>query len=44
LQYIVKDGDRMFRIATQYYSPPDMGTILLLFKLEQILTSFRFMP
>jgi hypothetical protein len=44
LQYIVKDGDRMFRIATQYYSQPDMAASLLLFKLEQILTSFRFVP
>ena len=44
LQYIVKDGDRMFRIATQYYTQPDMETTLLLFKLDQILTSFRFTP
>jgi hypothetical protein len=44
LQYIIKDGDRMFRVATQYYSQPDMATSLLLFKLEQILTSFRFIP
>ena len=44
LQYIVKDGDRMFRIATQYYTQPDMETTLLLFKLNQILTSFRFTP
>jgi hypothetical protein len=43
-QYIVKDGDRMFRVATQYYSQPDMATSLLLFKLEQILVSFRVLP
>jgi hypothetical protein len=42
LQYVVKDGDRMFRIAAQYYSPPDMAASLLVFKIEQILASFRF--
>jgi len=44
VQYIIKDGDRVFRIATQYYSQPDMATSPLLFKLDQILTSFRFIP
>ena len=44
MQYVIKDGDRMFRIATQYYSQPDVATSLLIFKIEQILTSFRFTP
>lgn len=44
LQYIIKDGDRMFRLAAQYYSQPDMAASLLIFKLKQILTSFRFIP
>ncbi len=45
LQYLIKDGDRMFRIARQHYSQaPDMAASLLMFKLEQILTSFRFVP
>lgn len=45
LQYLIKDGDRMFRVAEQYYSrSPDMSTSLLLFKLRQILTSLRFIP
>jgi len=45
LQYIVKDGDRMFRIASQYYAQsPDMAGSVLLFKLQQILTSLRFIP
>jgi hypothetical protein len=44
-QYLIKDGDRMFRIAMQYYAQsPDMAASLLLFKLEQILTSFHFIP
>ncbi|MDQ2912792.1 MAG: hypothetical protein M3T56_05995 [Chloroflexota bacterium] len=47
LQYIVKDGDRMFRIAMQYYTPsPDMAAPAgaSTRKLEQILTSFHFTP
>jgi hypothetical protein len=45
LQYIIKEDDRMFRVAMQYYSQsPDMAGSVLLFKLDQILTSFRFMP
>lgn len=47
LQYLIKDGDRMFRIALQSYSPsPDMAIPAgaSMNKLEQILASFRFMP
>jgi hypothetical protein len=45
LQYVIKDGDRMFRVAMQYYSQsPDMAASLMVFKLDQILTSFRFVP
>ena len=46
-QYLVRDGDRMFRIAMQYYAPsPDMTVPVgaSTSKLEQILTSFRFTP
>jgi hypothetical protein len=45
-QYLVKDGDRIFRIADQMY-PADMFSVpagASKSKLEQILSSFKFMP
>jgi hypothetical protein len=47
LQYLVKDGDRVFRIAMQSYPPsPEMSfpAGASTSKLEQILTSFHFTP
>jgi hypothetical protein len=46
VQYIIRDGTRLFRVAYLIY-PPDFGPTPFgasRDKLEQILTSFRFIP
>jgi hypothetical protein len=44
LQYFIKDGDRMFRVAEVIYSDLPVPDGASVFKLQQILTSFRFIP
>ncbi len=44
VQYIVKDGDRMFRIAYQIYGGVPAPAGATKDKVEAILSSFKFVP
>jgi len=44
VQYIVKDGDRMFRIAYQIYGGVPAPAGATKDKVEAILSSFKFLP